>query len=93
MIPGTCVLPANTGTSALKRSAQPFVRKNNLPGDTSLLMKIANGNTLCNLSRNFLFEHIKSLQCCELTRRCSPLPAVLASPLTYALNLNIVNVN
>ena len=30
------------------------------------------------LSRNFLFEHINTLQCYELIRRCSPLPLMLA---------------
>ena len=38
------------------------------------------------LPRNCLFEHINSLQCYELTRRCSPLPLMLASPLTYAVH-------
>ena len=39
------------------------------------------------LSRNFPFERINSLQCYELTRRCSPLLFAQISPLTYVVYL------
>ena len=38
------------------------------------------------LSRNCFLERINSLQCYELTTRCSPLRLMLASPLTFAVN-------
>ena len=37
------------------------------------------------LSKNCLLERINSLQWYELTRRCSPLPLMLPSPLTYVV--------
>ena len=39
------------------------------------------------LSRNFPFERINSLQCYDMTRRCSPLLFTQISPLTYAVYL------
>ena len=47
------------------------------------------------ISRNCLFQHIKSLQYYELISTCSHLPFLLALPLTYAvyLSLGIVNVH
>ena len=38
-----------------------------------------------NIYQKYLFEHIKSLQSYELTGRCSPLPLMLTSLLTYAV--------
>ena len=43
------------------------------------------------ISQKYLFDHIKSLQCYELIRRCSPLPLMLASQLTYDLHPLAVN--
>ena len=37
------------------------------------------------LSKNCLLERINSMQWYELTRRCSPLPLMLPSPLTYVV--------
>ena len=47
------------------------------------------------MSQKYLYEYIKSLQCYGLTRRCSPLPLMLALPLISAviLGLCIVNVH
>ena len=39
----------------------------------------------CYLSQKYLFESINSLQCHGLNTRCSPLPLILSSPLTYAV--------
>ena len=42
-------------------------------------------NCKTNISRKYLFEHIKRLQCYELTKRFSHLLYMLPSPLTYAV--------
>ena len=42
------------------------------------------------ISLKYFFERIKSLECYELPRRCSPLPLMQASPYVY-LGLDIVN--
>ena len=49
------------------------------PGDPPSQTTFAGGN--------YLFEHINSLQYYELTGKCSLLPLMLASPLTYAVHL------
>ena len=40
-------------------------------------------------SRNCLFELINSLQCYELTRKCSPPVLILVSSLTYTVTLGL----
>ena len=39
------------------------------------------------ISRKYLFKRVKSAQCYELLRRCSPLHLMLALLLTYAVYL------
>ena len=42
--------------------------------------------SLKNIRWRFYRTLLKTCQCYELTRQCSPLPFILASPLTYAVH-------
>ena len=57
------------------------------------LFKDTNGVKTMETYTELVSECINSLQCYQLTRRCSPLPLMLASPLTYAVHLDLYIVN
>ena len=54
-----------------------------LPSIRGLYSELYNGGH--NISQKYLSEHFKSLKCYKLSRRCSPLPLMLASPMTCAV--------
>ena len=65
---------------------QPIVTETEmLISEQLLLLKNMYMKKESHLSRNCLFGSIDSWQCYELTRRCSPLPLMLASPFTFAV--------